>query len=118
MLIIYMENMKSLADQIREQLGSPASQSKKDKAGKPVKKPKKQKIESAILEALLAYDNSENKSLVHARFDEQTVRLMNQFKMAAGVDVTRLVSFAVRHLFETYPELKTTIKQFIQNTEL
>jgi hypothetical protein len=118
MLIIYMENMKSLADRLREQLVNPAGKRKKDKLEKASKKVKRHKIESAILEAILAYDNSENKSLVHARFDEQTVRLMNQFKMAANVDVTRLVSFAVRHLFETYPELKTIIKQFIQNTEL
>ena len=118
MLIIYMENMKSLADQLREQLVKPVGKNKKNKIDQSSKKVKKHKFESAILEAILAYDNSENKSLVHARFDEQTVRLMNQFKMAANVDVTRLVSFSVKHLFATNPELKTIIKQFIQNTEL
>lgn len=75
-------------------------------------------IESAILKALLAYDNSDNKSMVHVRFDKQTVDIMNKFKMATGVDVTRFVAFAVRHFFDTYPELKTIIKQFIQNTDL
>ena len=117
MLIIYMENMKSLADQLRQELGKPADKTK-PKPGKGTGKLKQKQVESAILEAILAYDNSANKSLVHARFDEPTVRLMNQFKMAAGVDVTRLVSFAVKHLFDTCPELKTIIKQFIQNSEL
>jgi hypothetical protein len=76
------------------------------------------KIDSAILNAILAYDNTGNKSMVHVRFDAQTVRLMNHFKMATDVDVTRLVSFAVKQLFETNPELKTIIKHFIQTTEL
>ena len=117
MLIIYMENMKSLADQLREELGKPADKTKQ-RSGKTTGKSQQKKVESPILDAILAYDNSANKSLVHARFDEPTVRLMNQLKMAAGVDVTRLVSFAVKHLFDTCPELKIIIKQFIQNTEL
>lgn len=107
-----MEKMKSLADQLREQLVKPNGQSTKK-----LKKEEK-KIESAILDRINAYDNSENKSMVHARFDPQTVRLMNHFKMATNVDVTKLVAFAVKQLFDTYPELKTIIKQFIQNTEL
>jgi hypothetical protein len=112
MLIIYMENMKSLADQLREQMGKPG-----DKQFKKLKKAER-KLESAILEAILTYDNSLNKSMVHARFDQQTVRLMNQFKLATDIDVTKLVAFAVKHLFETYPELKTIIKQFLQNEDL
>ena len=113
-----MEHIKSLADQLREELGKPPGKTKKDKPQKGAKKEEKHTADSAILEAILAYDNSANRSLVHARFDEQTLRLMNQFKMAANVDVTRLVSFAVRHLFDTYPELKAIIKQFIQNSDL
>jgi len=112
MLIIYMENMKSLADQLREQLVKPT-----DKQAKKIRKAEK-KLESAILETILAYDNSDNKSMVHTRFDKQTVRLMNQFKLATDVDVTKLVAFAVKHLFETYPELKIIIKQFFQNEDL
>lgn len=111
-----MEKMKSLADQLREQLVKPANE--KTKAAKPEAKKKSKELESAIMAALLAYDNSENKSVVHARFDERMARTMNQFKMATGIDVTKLVAFAVRHLFDTYPELKTIIKQFMQNQEL
>lgn len=113
-----MENMKSLADQIREQLVKPTGKKEKSDKDRPGKKAKHKEIESAILAAILNYDNTGNKSMVHVRFDEKTVRTMNQFKMATNVDVTKLVSFAVQHLFDTYPELKLTIKQFIQNTEL
>ena len=107
-----MENMKSLADQLRETLVKPT-----DKQAKKIRKAEK-KLESAILETILTYDNSDNKSMVHTRFDKQTVRLMNQFKLATDVDVTKLVAFAVKHLFETYPELKIIIKQFFQNEDL
>jgi hypothetical protein len=56
--------------------------------------------------------------MVHVRFDEKTVRTMNQFKMATRVDVSKLVAFAVKHLLETQPEIKTIIKHFIQNNDL
>ncbi|MBD1385872.1 hypothetical protein IDJ75_11325 [Mucilaginibacter rigui] len=110
--------MKSLADQIREQLLKPATAViAKPQPGKPEKKASPKEL-PPILFALTAYDTSNNKNMVHARFDEKTVRTMKQFKMATGIEVTRLVSFAVKNLFDTYPEFKTTIKQFIQNNEL
>lgn len=112
MLIIYMGNMKSLADQIREELAQPKG--KKEKTAKKIDR----KIESALLNALLAYDTSQNKSMVHVRFDESTVKTLNQFKLATNVDVTKLVSFSVKHLFESCPELKTIIKQYLMNEQL
>jgi hypothetical protein len=42
---------------------------------------------------------------------------MNQLKLAAGIDVTRLVAFAVDHLLQLHPELKTIIKQFFQKLD-
>jgi len=111
-----MENMKSLADQIREELVKPGTKKEKPPTEKTPAKLKQALPD--ILAELLAYDNSADKSMVHVRFDAKTVRTMNSFKMATGVDVTRLVSFSVRRLFETCPELKTIIKQFIQNSDL
>jgi hypothetical protein len=118
MLIIYMENIKSLADQLREELVKPNPEKDKPGKNKADKNTKPKDIESAILAAIMDYDSSLNKSMVHVRFDEKTVRLMNQFKMATQVDVTKLVAYSVKHLFETRPELKQIIKHFIQNTEL
>ncbi|NCD68282.1 hypothetical protein [Mucilaginibacter agri] len=120
-----MENMKTLADQIREELVKPAANKQsptapkasgtaklKEKQVRPKEQP------SEILTALAGFDTSRHKSMVHVRFDEKTVRTLNQFKMATGVDVTRLVSFAVRELLENRPEIKSIIKQFIQNSDL
>lgn len=116
--------MKSLADQLRESMVKPGpkvageNQNPGTKTSKQVIKKAEKTIESVMLKALIAYDNSNNKSMVHVRFDKQTVDIMNKFKMATNVDVTRFVAFAVKHFLESYPELKTIIKQFIQNTEL
>lgn len=117
--------MKSLADQLREQLVNPGKKKNgansdkvkaAEEAGKSKEKPGK--APALILEAIMAYDNTQNKTMVHTRFDIKTADTMNKFKMATGVDVTKFVAFAVKNLFDTHPELKTIIKQFIQNTEL
>jgi hypothetical protein len=55
---------------------------------------------------------------VHFRFDKQTVDFLNQFKIATGIDATKFVAFSVRQFIEQHPELKTIIKQFIQNSYL
>jgi hypothetical protein len=75
-------------------------------------------IHDTLLKSLWAYDNSDHKNMVHVRFDKQTVDLLIKFKMATGVDMTKLVVFAVKHLFKTHPELKQIIKQYLQNTKL
>jgi hypothetical protein len=75
-------------------------------------------VHDTVQRSLFAYDNSDHKNVVHVRFDAQTVDLLAKFKMATGVDMTKFVAFAVKYLFETNPELKTIIKQYLQNTEL
>ena len=115
--------MKSLADQLREKMTKPVEKASSELAvsneemQKKAKKKADKIIETTILKALLAYDNSDNKSMAHVRFDKNTLDLMNKFKMATNVDVTKFVAFAVKHFLETYPEIKTIIKQFIQNTD-
>jgi ribosomal protein S10 len=104
-----MSEIKSLADQLRSRInGQPG----------PKREKKKSPDMPEILESIRAYDNRQHKSLMHIRFDAQTVQTMNQFKMATGVDVTKLVAFSVQQLFEKHPELKKIIKQYIQQLEL
>jgi len=104
-----MSEIKTLADQLRSKInGQP----------EPKREKKKPPDIPQILEVIRAYDNRNHKSLMHIRFDAQTIKTMNQFKMATGVDVTKLVAFSVQQLFEKHPELKTIIKQYIQQIEL
>jgi hypothetical protein len=113
-ILEHMTQLTSLADEIRSKIAKPAAE-------KPPKKTKKEKIKvdgGEIMQRLEAYDNSGHKSMVHVRFDEKTVQTLNHFKMATGIDVTKLVAFSVQELFERHPELKSIIKQFIQNVTL
>lgn len=75
-------------------------------------------VHDTVARSLYAYDNSDHKQMVHVRFDAQTVDLLNKFKMATGTDITKFVAFAVKHLFESNPELKNIIKLYLQNTKL
>ena len=111
-----MNEIKSLADQIRGKI----NQAEAPAVPKPVAvKQKKSKAEiPEIVELLRAFDISGNKNMVHARFDAQTAQMLHYFKLATGVEVTRLVAYSVRQLFEQHPELKTIIKQYIQQLEL
>ena len=47
----------------------------------------------------------------------KTLQAMNQFKLATGVDVTKLVAYSVCQLFKLHPELKIIIKQFFQKLD-
>ncbi|MEO6851273.1 MAG: hypothetical protein ABI166_11600 [Mucilaginibacter sp.] len=119
-----MEKMKSLADQLREQMVKPVEKPVRDNSVLPTDNSKtpKSKVnkvaDSTILQALIDYDNSDHKTLAHFRCDKQTVEFMNKFKLATGVDVTKFVAFSVRHFIEVYPELKIIIRQYMQNSNL
>jgi hypothetical protein len=121
-----MNEIKTLVDQMRSRIkdsavpGDAGDKAKKDKtvAAREVSpKSNAPPVIPAILEAIRAYDNSKHKSLVHARFDSKTVQTLNQLKLAAGIDTTRLVAFAVDRLLQQHPELKTIIKQFFQKLD-
>jgi len=123
-----MNNIKSLADQLRSKMAVPDIP-KNSKETLPAKKTKSvikknedEKIECGldfkILTQIQDYDSKNHKSLVHVRFDEKTAKLLGHFKMATEVDVSKLVAFSVHHLFQEHPELKSIIKQFIQELEI
>lgn len=111
-----MNEIKTLADQLRSRMAKPDTPEKtkkpeKNKATKPPDIP-------VILEQLRALDISANKTLIHARVDSQTAQLIHHLKTATGIEVTRLICFSIRHLFEQYPELKTIIKEHLNKFEL
>ena len=105
-----MSEIKTLADQLRRKMGKPdpPANEKKTKPAEVVQ----------ILELLRAFDIAGNKSLVHARFDGQTAQMLHHFKMATGIEVTRLICYSVKMLFDQHPELKTVIKEHLEKFEL
>lgn len=111
-----MTKLTTLADEIRNRIAQPSPEQASEPKSPKARKPKV--AEAEILQLIRNYDNANHKSLVHVRFDEKTTQTLNHFKMATGVDVTRLVAFSVKQLFEKHPELKAIIKQFIQEMSI
>ncbi|MFS2185625.1 hypothetical protein ACCC92_03065 [Mucilaginibacter sp. Mucisp84] len=111
-----MNQIKTLADQLRDKMAKPDTPLPEEK---PVKKrTAKPEAIPPIVEQLRAYDLSDHKNAVHARFDGATAQTLHHFKMATGIEVTRLICYAVRQLLEQNPEIKSIVKQYIQKLEL
>ena len=111
-----MSEIKTLADQLRSRMAKPDTPEKpvatqKKKTGKPSETP-------PVIEQIRALDIEGNKTLVHARFDAQTAQLIHHLKMATGIEVTRLLCYAVGQLFGQHPELKTIIKEHLDKFKL
>jgi alpha/beta superfamily hydrolase len=111
-----MNEIKTLADQLRSRMAKPDIPDNNLKAEK--KKRAKPPDTPAIVEQLRTLDVSANKTLIHARVDTQTAQLIHHLKTATGIEVTRLICFSIRHFFETYPELKNLIKDHLEKFEI
>ena len=108
--------MKTLADQLRSKMVKPDTPVK---AKSPARKKNDQPAEiPQIIELLRDFDINGNKTLVHARFDPKTAQMLHHFKMATGIEVTRLICYSVRLLLDKHPEIKTIIKEHLQQFEL
>lgn len=124
-----MKEIKSLADQLRSKIATantgvseigpapPAVMASK-KTGKVKAASKSPPEVPELLNVIRAFDTSEHKNVLHVRFDPKTSQMLVRFKMATGTEITKLIAFSVHHLFEQNPELKSIIKQFIQDLEL
>lgn len=114
--------MKSLAEQLRNELKKPDAKKEGAVKVKPStggNAPERAAGNAAaLLEAMQQLDVSGNDKVIHGRLDVKTLAIVNQFKMASGIDNSKFLAFAVHYLLETRPEIKTIIKQFIKNNEL
>lgn len=109
-----MSEIQSLADQLRSRIAktdAPQKPAIKKKTGKLPETPK-------IIDLLREMDISDNKTLMHARFDAQTARLLHHLKTATGIEVTRVLCYAVKQLLEQHPEIKTLVKEHLEQFAL
>ena len=123
-----MNEIKSLADQLRSKIAQgTASGPVIGPVPEVVASKKNGKVKAAsksppdvpeILQAIRDFDIAAHKNVLHVRFDPRTAQMLGRFKMATGTEITKLIAFSVHHLFEQHPELKSIIKQFIQDLEL
>jgi len=111
-----MNQIKTLADQLRDRMAKPDTPLPEEKPIK--KKAVKTEMVPPIVEQLRGYDLKDHKSVVHARFDAATAQTLHHFKMATGIEVTRLICYSVKQLLDQNPEIKSIVKQYIQKLEL
>jgi hypothetical protein len=109
-----MNEIKTLADQLRNRMAKPDTPAK----AKTKMKSGKLAVTPPIVELLRAYDIAAHDSMVHVRFDRQTAQMLHHFKMATGIEVTRLISYSVAQFLEQHPEIKTIIKEHLENFSL
>lgn len=115
-----MNEIKSLADQLRSKMAQNGGSETPEKPRAKESKPQQPASNSPpkIVQLLNAYDNTDHKSMVHVRFDAQTAQMLTHFKMATGVDITKLVAFSVKKLLEQHPEIREIIKTYFKNLQL
>lgn len=75
---------------------------------------KRDPVYDEILDRIKGYDKTGDRSLVHVRLDDHTILLLNQLKLASGIEMQRMIAFAVSELIRQHPELRTFVKQFLQ----
>ena len=110
-----MSELKSLADQLRNKIANKNA----PQPGKTESKKKTKPDEPiVILEALRAYDLADHDSMIHVRFENPTASLLHHLKRATGIEVNKVVGYAVKQFLEQHPELKTLVKQYLQKIEL
>lgn len=109
-----MSEIKSLADQLRSRMAkneTPERPVSKKKTGKLPETPK-------IIDLLREVDISANKTLMHARFDAQTAQLLHHLKTATGIEVTRVLFYAVKQLLEQHPDIINVVKEHLEQFSL
>jgi hypothetical protein len=107
-----MSELKALADQLRNKINQPVPV--------PQKKAKTNHAPAApeIVDALRAYDLADHDSMIHVRFENPTAALLHHLKRATGIEVNKVVGYAVKQFLRQHPELKTLVKNYLQKIEL
>jgi hypothetical protein len=130
-----MTTIRSLADELREKMRQNASgpeqiepepppetkaadpqKGGRKKAGTPPPGQAGLELETLFAE-LAAYELIGNEKLL-IRLDGRTCFLLKQLKIAKGVDMNKLIAFAVDAFFKERPELISYIKTSLQTIEL
>lgn len=125
-----MNEIKSLADQLREKLRSSEAESPLQKVQKqppkppimekPKKPPKKTVDEGkadAFFQALESFRlEGTEKSLI--RVDSRTMNLLKRIKLAKGIDMNRFIVYSLHQYLGQHPWLADHIQETLKNTEL
>lgn len=114
-----MNQIKSLADELREKIkkdGNPeqvnketAPQLKNDKAGK--------KSIDKLFDDILASEPLGNEKLL-IRLNDKTIFLLKQLKIAKSIDMNKFIAYSLQDFLNRHPEIILYVKQNIKTIEL
>jgi len=125
-----MNEIKSLADQLREKLRSGETENPRAKEQKQVptpppperpKKPPKATINEAeaqaFFQALESFQlEGTEKSLI--RVDSRTMNLLKRIKLAKGIDMNRFIVYSLHQYLAQHSWLAAHIQETLKKTEL
>ncbi|WP_207423771.1 hypothetical protein [Desertivirga brevis] len=113
-----MNEIKSLADQIRESIknGEQVSGKEGKSSGRKKTKAANQAIEQ-MLQQMLSHQLTGTEKLL-IRLDDRTLFLLKQLKVTRGVDMNKAISYMVKIFIESTPDLTKYIKESINTLEL
>lgn len=125
-----MNDIKTLADQLREQIRSGESDSmhpeKKDShietivLAKPKKPPKSAINDTHTAEFFASLETfrleGTEKSLI--RLDAKTMNLLKRIKLAKGIDMNRFIVYSLHQYLNQHPWLASHIQETLKNSEL
>ncbi|MGF7028564.1 hypothetical protein [Sphingobacterium sp. HSC-15S19] len=122
-----MNDIKSLADRLRDQLrtgdADPKSQAKQKKE-RPTDSKREKKYPLSNQENATTFFNEmlnfqvelTEKSLI--RVDKKTLNLLKRIKLTQGVDMNRFIIYALHQYLSQHPWLSDYINETLKNTEL
>ncbi|MFD2966259.1 hypothetical protein [Sphingobacterium bambusae] len=125
-----MRNIRSLADQLRDELKakeqpekeitkeiSEGAEASKPKVAKKVKADPHEKQAEAFFKAIEDFKPEySEKSMI--RLDARTVNLLKRIKLAKNIDMNRFIVYSLHRYLEQHPWLAEHIQETIKNTEL
>lgn len=122
-----MNEIKSLADRIRNELRSGETENKaqeaKNKEGPPDPGKRQKKLSpdelkaDQFFQAILSFQvETTEKSLI--RVDKKTMNLLKRIKLTKGVDMNRFIVYCVHQYIAQHPWLANHINETLKNTAL
>ena len=120
-----MNQIKSLADELRETIKKDGQGRQDVKELSKAKKPSSEKkvktstnVELKLLfDKILAFELAGKEKLL-IRLDDRTVFLLKQLKIAKAIDMNKLIAYSLQDFLSRHPELILYIKENIKTIEL
>lgn len=113
-----MNEIKSLADELREKIRSGEEGAKAKNAGKKIiRKDTCHPTLEKLFKDIHAHQLTGHEKLL-IRLDDRTTFLLKQLKVSKGIDMNKIISYSIKAFLENNPELTTYIKDSLKNLEL